>query len=50
MRTTREGPQHGDPQGGIIVPRRHKEETGGGQGGGRYRNRKQATAEAVAVT
>jgi hypothetical protein len=47
-RTTREGLQHGDPQGGTVVPRGHKEETGGGQDGGRYRTR--AAAEAAAVT
>ena len=45
-RTTREGPQIGAHT--AAVPRGHKEETDGGQGGGRYRKR--ATAEAAAVT
>jgi hypothetical protein len=46
MRTTREGPQKGTHK--TTVPRGHKEETDGGQGGGRYRKR--AAAEAAAVT
>ena len=46
MRTTREGPQTGTHK--AAVPRGHKEETDGGQGGGRYRKR--AAAEAAAVT
>ncbi len=46
MRTTREGPQTGTHK--TAVPRGHKEETDGGQGGGRYRKR--AAAEAAAVT
>ena len=32
----------------AVVPRGHKEETGGGKGGGRYRTR--AAAEAGAVS
>ena len=32
----------------AVVPRGHKEETDGGQGGGRYREK--AAAEAAAVT
>jgi hypothetical protein len=46
MRTTREGPQTGTHK--AAVPRGHKEETDGGQGGGHYRKR--AAAEAAAVT
>ena len=46
IRTTREGPQIGAHT--AAVPRGHKEETDGGQGGGRYRKR--AAAEAAAVT
>jgi hypothetical protein len=46
MRTTREGPQTGTHK--AAVPRGHKEEADGGQGGGRYRKR--AAAEAAAVT
>jgi hypothetical protein len=46
MRTMREGPQTGTHK--AAVPRGHKEETDGGQGGGRYRKR--AAAEAAAVT
>jgi hypothetical protein len=46
MRTTREGPQTGTHK--AAVPRGHKEETDGGQGGSRYRKR--AAAEAAAVT
>jgi hypothetical protein len=46
IRTTREGPQTGTHK--AAVPRGHKEETDGGQGGGRYRKR--AAAEAAAVT
>jgi hypothetical protein len=46
IRSTREGPQTGTHK--AAVPRGHKEETDGGQGGGRYRKR--AAAEAAAVT
>jgi hypothetical protein len=46
IRTTREGPQTGTHK--AAVPRGHKEETDGGQGGGRCRKR--AAAEAAAVT
>ena len=46
MRTTREGPQTGTHK--AAVPRGHKEETDGGQGGGRHREK--AAAEAAAVT
>jgi hypothetical protein len=64
MRTTREGPQHRDPQGGIIVPRGDKEQrgdgrrpgrrplqkAGGSRGGGRCTKRGAAQQAAVAVT
>ena len=45
-RTTREGPQTGTHT--AVVPRGHKEETDGSQGGGRYRKRAAAEAAAVA--
>jgi hypothetical protein len=46
MRYTREGPRTGTHT--AVVPRGHKEETDGGQGGGRYRKR--AAVETAAVT
>ena len=46
MRTGREGPQTWNHE--AEVPREHKEEKDGGQGGGRHRKR--AVAEAAAVT
>ena len=47
IRYTREGPRTGGTH-TAVVPRGHKEETDGGQGGGRYRKR--AAVETAAVT